>query len=312
MLESADFQTLFSQLQSRYPSASLTSDLVQIHAGHYVVRAVVQVGGVVLATSLSAGATVELAEDQARLRVLKMLGIVPASSGQGIHPPENGTRSERSPYFLDAKNPSSGSLNSNSFESALPNSLPDLNSIFQPVTESSRSFETQGISETLASGTSLLTELEGLERKSDHEDELPLNSVPTFDATDPLTSNSLLSPEVAMLEAIELTDDPPAPPPPARSSKPRKNSTAQVSPTPDTPPPALNEPLDLTPLFLQIEDEMERIGWTKEQGRNHLKKAYNKRSRQQLTDEELMDFLAYLKTQFPVVDEKDNEVEVGQ
>ncbi len=42
---------------------------------------------------------------------------------------------------------------------------------------------------------------------------------------------------------------------------------------------------------------MERIGWTKEQGRSHLKQAYNKRSRQQLTDDELVDFLAHLKTQ---------------
>ena len=40
--------------------------------------------------------------------------------------------------------------------------------------------------------------------------------------------------------------------------------------------------------------EMERIGWTIEQGRTYLKNKYNKCSRSQLTDAELYDFLNYL------------------
>ena len=44
---------------------------------------------------------------------------------------------------------------------------------------------------------------------------------------------------------------------------------------------------------------MERIGWTREQGRKHLMRVYSKKSRQQLTDEELMDFLAYLQVHPP-------------
>lgn len=43
--------------------------------------------------------------------------------------------------------------------------------------------------------------------------------------------------------------------------------------------------------------EMNRIGWTIEQGRNYLQQNYNKQSRQQLNDDEIQAFLAYLKTQ---------------
>ena len=42
--------------------------------------------------------------------------------------------------------------------------------------------------------------------------------------------------------------------------------------------------------------EMNRIGWTIQQGRNYLIQTYNKRSRQQLTEQELQGFLDYLKS----------------
>ncbi len=38
-------------------------------------------------------------------------------------------------------------------------------------------------------------------------------------------------------------------------------------------------------------------GWTSEQGREYLERTYGKRSRHQLTDEELMSFLLYLEDQ---------------
>jgi glycosyltransferase involved in cell wall biosynthesis len=42
---------------------------------------------------------------------------------------------------------------------------------------------------------------------------------------------------------------------------------------------------------------MQRLGWTTWQGRDYLIKAYGKRSRQLLTDAEVLHFLAYLESQ---------------
>lgn len=48
---------------------------------------------------------------------------------------------------------------------------------------------------------------------------------------------------------------------------------------------------------MKIGIEMKRLGWSTEQGREYLKRTYGKRSRQELNDAELLDFLRYLETQ---------------
>ncbi|MEL6854963.1 MAG: hypothetical protein AAFO83_07610, partial [Cyanobacteria bacterium J06607_13] len=54
-------------------------------------------------------------------------------------------------------------------------------------------------------------------------------------------------------------------------------------------------PVDLSDVIAQTDVELTRLGWTSTQGREYLEKTYGKRSRQQLTDEELMSFLLYLE-----------------
>ncbi|WP_445629278.1 hypothetical protein [Nostoc sp. DSM 114167] len=48
-------------------------------------------------------------------------------------------------------------------------------------------------------------------------------------------------------------------------------------------------------LMNETDTEMQRLGWTTEQGREHLQKFYGKRSRLQLTEEELDNFLLFLQ-----------------
>ncbi|MBD2243227.1 hypothetical protein [Nostoc sp. FACHB-888] len=48
-------------------------------------------------------------------------------------------------------------------------------------------------------------------------------------------------------------------------------------------------------LINQTDAEMQRLGWTVEQGREHLMKYYGVRSRSLLTQEELDNFLLYLQ-----------------
>jgi len=57
------------------------------------------------------------------------------------------------------------------------------------------------------------------------------------------------------------------------------------------------EPIDLSNQLSQIMVEMERIGWTKQQGKEHLQRKYKKNSRDQLSASEVFDFLEYLKSQ---------------
>ena len=66
---------MLAQLRSRYPTASLISELLTIYLGKYVVRAVVEIDGAILTTGLAAADTVELAEDQAKKRAIQSLDI---------------------------------------------------------------------------------------------------------------------------------------------------------------------------------------------------------------------------------------------
>jgi len=56
-------------------------------------------------------------------------------------------------------------------------------------------------------------------------------------------------------------------------------------------------PIDLSDVIAQTSVELKRLGWSDVQGRMHLQQTYEKRSRQQLTDEELLEFLQYLQAQ---------------
>ncbi|MCL6753344.1 hypothetical protein KBT16_21175 [Nostoc sp. CCCryo 231-06] len=48
-------------------------------------------------------------------------------------------------------------------------------------------------------------------------------------------------------------------------------------------------------LMIQVDTQMQRLGWTTEQGREHLVRFYGVRSRLMLTEDELDNFLLYLQ-----------------
>lgn len=57
-----------------------------------------------------------------------------------------------------------------------------------------------------------------------------------------------------------------------------------------------DSPIDLSDPIAQIDVEMERLAWDRNKGRGYLQEAFDKRSRQQLTDHELIQFLTHLKS----------------
>jgi hypothetical protein len=68
---------------------------------------------------------------------------------------------------------------------------------------------------------------------------------------------------------------------------------ATVTSTPTDP----EEALDFSDIIARSDVELKRLGWTSEQGRNYLLETYGKRSRQLLSDDELLEFLRFLEAQ---------------
>ena len=89
-------------------------------------------------------------------------------------------------------------------------------------------------------------------------------------------------------------DDEPLPAAPSNGR--RKASTKasrKKTPQKQSPP----QPIDLSDIIAETDVELKRLGWSHAQGRKFLEHTYQKRSRQQLTDSELLEFLEYLKVQ---------------
>jgi hypothetical protein len=83
--------------------------------------------------------------------------------------------------------------------------------------------------------------------------------------------------------------------PPRRSDRPRGQSSPSAKP--EERHSSLTAPIDLSDIIAHTDVELKRLSWTNAQGRRYLEQTYGKRSRQHLSDAELMEFLDYLKTQ---------------
>lgn len=79
----------------------------------------------------------------------------------------------------------------------------------------------------------------------------------------------------------------------SKSSRPASAASTDSSPVAS----AMAGVSDLSDIIAKTSVELKRLGWSDAQGRDYLKQAYGKRSRQQLTDPELLDFLRYLEAQ---------------
>lgn len=205
---------MWQQFRLRYPTGSLTAELITIHDGLFVVRAIVQVDEKTMATGLAAAMTIEEAEDRARTRALLMLGLS-----------SDAPTSRSSPTLV-----SRPSLGNTSVEAR---------------------------SRSVSTGELRSTPLPSME--------LP---TPPSMPQDQLESGGLAQEE----EELMATPD-------------RFGSLADMT-----------TPTDDSDLMIKTTVEIRRLGWSNEQGRQHLENTYGKRSRQHLTREELLDFLQYLET----------------
>jgi hypothetical protein len=277
---------LFSQFRKQYSSSSLTTELLLVHEGHYVVRATARVETAPLATAMAADTQLEVAEDRAVERLMTCLGI------------------QSSPLIESA------SLDSSSADTNLAQVSRAANgavALTQVDPSSAPSPLPSMLTPTVAQGSplspSLTTATAGIvspsptrdanpEPESDYEPELDLDLAlaeppeadrPITEIPDEMTAipkmgaqSTLLTPKPAPLAAM-----------PASSLAANALETLETS----------SNPVDLSDIIAQTDVEMSRLGWSSAQGREYLERTYHKRSRQQLTDEELLEFLLYLESQ---------------
>lgn len=265
---------MLAQFQSLYTNGSIISELVQIFQGKFIVRVSVQIEGVTRATGMSAAETVEAAEDQARNRALMVLGITntgetvpfspkPISPGQ-VNPAVNTTSILNESVSASSEVVSSQWLLASNTETTPPPAIRQNNNTTRDTYNPALS---QNFSGTNTRDQELDTSAPELEMLSSPEPEpQPFPSISASNVT-PFTPRSY-SPTQDISSQAAIAK---------RNKK--------------------NEPVNLSDVIAQTDVQIERLSWTKEQGREHLKKTYGKLGRSLLSEEELLDFLNYLKSQ---------------
>lgn len=240
-------QSLLIQLRAHYPTACLLAELVQIQGDQYVVRAMVNVDLQLLATALAAASTVEEAENQARQRVLDVLGIQTLVLG------ETSTAVVETPVPV----------------------IPPVADPIAPRPDPMVKDQPEVIEPDLFSESADLPTVSKAKRRG--------TKVTKADAPEP---------EVAPVEISGGDED--------MSFEAEFEYSFEAEPEVETPTKApakaTKAPMDLSDTIAQIGAEIDRIGWTKKQGSSYLQDTYNKKTRVELTDEELFEFLDYLKS----------------
>ncbi|MEH1903583.1 MAG: hypothetical protein V7L04_19780 [Nostoc sp.] len=288
---------MLAQFQSLYPKGSLISELVQIFQGKYIVRASVQIEGVTRATGMAAAETVEAAEDQARTRALIVLGITNA-------PPESVAFSSN-PISPSQLNPSlniKGGLN----EPAAYSSAKDedfVSSQWSVVSDKEISIPPSRVRNIKPEVVTSSNE------QYEHSNAAPLSSDTSsqdLGQNFPVTANQELEFDPPV-ENLEITFDNQVENqtfPGISANNVTPFTPRSYSPQEDVAAPSGTgkrkkkaEPVDLSDVIAKTDVELQRLGWTPEQGREHLIETYGKRGRTLLTEEELHGFLKYLQSQ---------------
>jgi hypothetical protein len=324
--------SLFTQLQARFPSSSLITELVQIHGEQFIVRALVQVSGTTLATGMAAASSIEQAEDQARSRALSVVGIVipPVPPLPSVQPLINGSSLAGPSPFPQSPSPAA--------TLAMPSALAV--APVSPVPPVAAMPPIGGLNPTLEPESKVEPEINSTSKFSFQPDiptaatipprmDAPLEPIPDDQG---MISNSTEFEQPEFEQPEELIAKPEKPVKASnklikaeKSVKSKSVSTSEVNAdgatgssqaafqaeagieshsrdrgkAGDDLQPAIASPPDefedLSSLIAFTDVEMERVGWSKQEGREYLKRTYRKSTRQKLDVDELLDFLNYLK-----------------
>ncbi len=259
---------MLKKFHTLYPTGCLISELLQIYQGKYLVRVSVQIEGVTRTTGMAAAETLEMAEDRALDRALTVLAM--------------DTEANSNISSLELKP-----------QATSPTPTPPLPPTPTPPTPdtSTYSWEKERVPQAKpTTATPPLTDLSTPISPTFTDQSAPIS--PTFtdqselfgamSTPQPSGSNDWRTPSVTPTENHP-------------SSQPTNNVTPFIPRNPVMT--TSNEPEDLSDPIAKIDFEMDRLGWSKEEGREYLIKTYKKKARSLLNEEELRGFLKYLESQ---------------
>lgn len=334
---------LFTQFRKLYSSSSLTTELVIVQDGQFVVRATAMVDARVLATAMAAHGQLEVAEDAAMSRLGTFLGLhitasestepeVPASVPQAF--------TDNLPTVTQVIDPIGTAPSPPEPSSATPKTIP-LKAIPKAIPTTILSTADQATSSTPTATSDLKKTVKAVTTppkrvpnsnkvvsiakarpETEPDIEINLDPIPALDIVAPEEEerpigdipdepSELLNPEPLEANSQDLATKP-------EITHPEKSiphgATANAATASETAVPVAmpastvaanalkdfdnsSSPVDLSDIIAQTDVEMGRLGWTSSQGRKYLEETYHKRSRQQLNDEELLEFLLYLESQ---------------
>ena len=278
---------VLAKFRQRYPQGSLVSELIDIDRGTYIVGVSAIVNNIILSTGLAGADTVETAEDLARERAIAALMLDdynpsdrdnldrktrPQDDAVTILPKEasaiKAAPSIERKFTLEDKDDTVGSAENLALQTtqsapnvsnSLENSTPATSLSFEPEVREQTSYSDTTVEETTVTP-------------------LPEQSVSNSANLFAGTSNS---------ETYNAFKD-------DRTSAEALTTSAIDVETSQT---DTLEEVNFNEIKHQTDLEIKRLGWTKEDGREFLKSRYGKRSRLQLTDNQLLEFLQYLASQ---------------
>ena len=295
---------MLAQFRDRYPTGGLISKLLQIHDGHYIVQVSLEVDGVTLSTGMAAAPTVEEAEDRARTRAFDTLGLdinptlsasITSSHSSHSIEPNNPGPSNQQPSQLPLKSPPIAPADLTPAANLNPLADPTVtaNALNSPSVD--RKTNHQNGSSQSADRTEM-AQLSLAERTPAAScapttptsiSPAPTSAVPTSSApTSAVSAPSLKNEDGANRSAAKPSEETPThPATPTQHLNQAANNADEVS-----------LPVDFSDVIAKTSIELKRLQWSNEKGREYLKTAYGKVSRQRLTDEELLDFLHHLES----------------
>ena len=284
--------SLIPLFRQHYPQGSLCCDLLEIDRGLYIVQASITLDGVVVASALAAQSPLEAAEDLAKERAIASLDLGHTSStGPQSAPTAIVEKIEAKPSAPPSSPKKESKSPKQNHKAVTPPAIVNPTPLTPaPVVEKSPEVEAIAPEPTLTPAPisfppspDPVLPLEETGPTLEEEifysptDLSPLESEPEIEFVPPAT------PETTELPLSFAIEDEPKFTEPAMASVEATELPAG--------------PMDFSEIIARSNLELKRLGWTSDQGRNYLLQTYGKRSRQLLSDEQLIEFLAYLEQQ---------------
>ncbi|MEA5471628.1 hypothetical protein [Spirulina sp. 06S082] len=288
--------------RSHYPQGSLVSELLKFEQGKYVVKVTVHLDRMVLGTGLGAADTVEEAEDRARERALGLLNLETIPSLPEVRS-RNGSPSHLSGQSPATELPVSAQEEGRNEEKTRreeekirrDEEIQVVSSQSGVISEDLADFSTPVTLPTPEPATAIASS----EDKIPEETVIP-GAIASFENT-PVKETIIPSEPLPEPSSDFIPSEPTFPETAPEMQDSPTSVEPETEPVEASAPPAalkpLTENIDFSDVLSQTNIEIRRLQWTQAQGRDFLIERYGKRSRQVLSDEELLDFLAYLKSQ---------------